>query len=289
MHITAYSKALLSNWFYLEPLRLLLDAGEGIGLFLESRALGIQDVFLSHAHVDHFTGLRLLLMMRRRGVFRSEMPLPILRIYYPATSGVFQRYFAYLAGEFFDWEEMVELHPMMPEDRIPLRAGRDLEAVAMEVQHVHYDLCLGYRFVQKRWKLRPSFQTLDGKAIRTLIDTQGREAVSETIEVPVVIFSGDGKPLQDEASRGAMLLIHEATFLAPDTSDVHSTLAEAIAAFKRLEAERLLLYHFSVRYTPAQILAALDRLVPDPTQREKIHLVLPGRLFETALPLKMFG
>lgn len=289
MHITAYSKALLSNWFYIEPLRLLLDAGEGIGPFLESRALGIQDVFLSHAHVDHFTGLRLLLLMRRRGIFRNESPLPPLRIYFPATSGVFQRYFAYLAGEFFDWDEMVELHPMMPEDRVALRTGRDLEALAMEVQHVPYDLCLGYRIVQKRWKLRPAFQKLDGKAIRTLIEAQGREALSDRLEVPVLVFSGDGKPLQDEASRGAMLLIHEATFLDPDTSDVHSTLSEAIAAFERLQAERLLLYHFSVRYTPAQITAALERLVPDTTRRSMIHLVLPGHLFDETLPIKMFG
>lgn len=289
MHLTAYSKALLSNWFYLEPLHLLFDAGEGIGLFLESRAMGIHDVFLSHAHVDHFTGLRLLIMMRRRGIFKNDLPLPPLRIYYPATSGVFNRFFAYLSSEFKDWEQMVELSPILPGDRVSLRYGRDLEVVAMEADHVDYDLCLAYRIIQRRFKLRPDIRELGPEVIRDLMREKGREALSDQVEVPVIVFSGDGKPLQDDASQGAMLLIHEATFLDPDTSRVHSTLSEAIEAFIQLKAERLLLFHFSVRYTPAQILAALDQLVEETSLRERIHVVLPGRLFEEVIPMKMFG
>ncbi|MCB9644718.1 MAG: hypothetical protein H6728_16715 [Myxococcales bacterium] len=289
MRITAYSKALLSNWFYLEPLHLLFDAGEGLGLFLESRALGIHDVFLSHAHIDHFTGLRLLIMMRRRGIFQSEQSVPPLRVSYPATSGVFQRLFAYFSSEFRDWEQMVELNPMMPGDRVPLRYGRELEVIAMEAKHVDYDLCLAYRISQTRLKLRPEYVKLGGQAIRELIQEKGREAMSDVVEVPVVAFSGDGKPLEDEPSRGAMLLIHEATFLDPDTSYVHSTLTEAIEAFVRLEAERLLLFHFSVRYTAQEIMAALDTLVTDAALRERIHVVLPGQLFDEVVPTKMFG
>ena len=58
MRIVAYSKALYATWLYLEPLHLLLDAGEGVNIHLEGRLLAVRDVLLSHGHTDHFTGLQ---------------------------------------------------------------------------------------------------------------------------------------------------------------------------------------------------------------------------------------
>lgn len=285
MKIYGYSKALFANWIYVEPLRLLLDAGEGVNNILEGHLLGVHDLLLSHGHTDHFTGLHSLLMLRRREIVERGQSLPRLQVYYPAGSQTLSLYLEYLARAISPWEDLVALHPMEPGSQSRLQGREDLQVSAFAMEHMSQEACLGYRVSQLRRKLRPELHGLSGEELSQLRKRGGEEALSVEQEHPLVTYSGDGRPMQDEASQGVELLIHEATFLEAGQSTEHSTLAEAIDVFTTLDAKRLLLCHFSSRYTAEEITAALDALVPDSHTRDKIDLLLPGEPFTRNLPI----
>ena len=55
--ITGYSTALFATWYFIEELRLLFDAGDGVAPTLLQKSRKIDHIFLSHADRDHVTGL----------------------------------------------------------------------------------------------------------------------------------------------------------------------------------------------------------------------------------------
>jgi ribonuclease Z len=284
MQITAYSKALYSNWIYLENLRVLLDVGEGINNVLEGRLLGVHDLFISHGHTDHFTGLHSMLGIRIREAVKGEQQVSPLRIHYPARSPSLDLYLEYLSKSIYIWDQIVELVPLEAGDKVTLRDFPAIEVTALEVCHNPRELCLGFRFSQKRWKLKPEVLALPPEEMRDIVRTKPREEHSEVVEFPLITYSGDGLPLEDEGSQGVELLLHEATFLDPDTSRVHSRLSEAIERFRALEARSLMLWHLSTRYTHDEIQEALNALTTE-EERKQITVVFPGKVTAVTLPV----
>lgn len=280
MKVFAFSKALYSTWIYLEPMRLLLDAGEGVNFFLEGRLLAFRDLAITHAHTDHFTGLQNILITRLREQEVTGEPIPPLHIYYPADSHTLERYFDYLKDVIAKWSELAVFCPMNPGDTLALQGARNLYLTALKADHrVYRQTALSYRVEQKRHSLKPEFQGKPQSEINKIVSREGRDAVTEPVMRPLVYYSGDGKPVLDERSRGAALHIQETTFLETHAKADHAGLPEAIGAFRELEARQLLLFHLSSRYTMREFWNTLDHLVPDPEERERIRTVKPGSLF----------
>jgi len=114
-----------------------------------------------------------------------------------------------------------------------------------------------------------------------------------------VVYSGDTRPCEALVSLGqnASLLIHEATFASDLVEEAlakkHSTTQEAMEIGRRMNAERILLTHFSQRYPklPKQesnnVVVAFDGMVIRLGQFQRFHSLLPAleKVFheETAL------
>lgn len=280
MRIVAYSKALYSTWVYLETLRLLVDAGEGVNTHLEGRLLGIRDVALTHGHTDHFTGLHNVLITRLRALQQGQ-PLERLRILWPSGEPEIEAYLAYLQGAVLNRHpELAELAPLEAGARVPIGAVRGLILEPFAVRHRGSSPCFGYRVLRERWRLRPELAELPQNEIDRRAAEGGRKAVAAPVMEPLVVLSGDTRPLPGADMLDTELLIHEATFIGECLEESHSTLEEAVATWRTSGARYLLAYHFSSRYRASDIDAALDELVPDPEERARIGFVTPSHVFD---------
>ena len=271
MEVIGHSKAGFSTWLYLPSLKMLLDVGEGANNSIGSRAIGLLEVLISHAHVDHFAGLLAIMAGRTVDRFGRGHNTPRLRVCYPKGSPGLERFFQYLGSDTEGFEELVELQPLEPGQSVPCKARPELSIYAVKATHNPYDLCLSYRISQTRKRLRPAFTGLSAEALQQQLKALGREALHYQVEVPLLTYTGDGKPLEDPGSEGVELLIHEATFLGQDETPVHSTLDEALGVAREYKAKQTLLMHFSARYDAARIHHELAQL-PQP---ERLHLILP--------------
>jgi ribonuclease Z len=286
MRIAAYSKALYATWVYADTLRLLFDAGEGLNTHLEGRLLAFRDVALTHGHTDHFTGLHNVFITRLRyrqqaAASADEAATGPLRVLWPADDEELAGYLAYLRRALLDRNPgLAELVPVAPGDRVPLRGVRGVTLEPFAVNHRGGATCLGWRVLQERWKLRPELAGTPQSELNRMAAADGREAIGERVEVPLLVLSGDTRPLPPEVAAGAGLLLHEATFIGERLEESHSTLEEAVATWRAARAERLLVYHFSARYRAADIVRALDELVPEPEERARVWYVPPGEVFE---------
>ncbi|KAA1473038.1 hypothetical protein DENSPDRAFT_930713 [Dentipellis sp. KUC8613] len=242
---------------------VLLDAGEGTWGQLaryfgtdRARAGNVWDVlremkciYISHAHADHHVGLAKVLSMRRKLDPPPSAPLFLVSI--PSVH-IYLREYAQLedlgladnpssengvvavdseaicvAGSFSGGRSRD--YPVNPwDDPVLSTVGRDLACDALGLQNletVHvrhrtraYGIVLTHR---DGWRL---------------------------------VYSGDTMPTHHlaQAGRGATLLIHEAT-MGDDQAEMaklkaHSTVGQAIDIGKQMNAQNILLTHFSTRY-----------------------------------------
>ncbi len=285
MKIFAYSKALYSTWLYLEPLRLLLDAGEGLNAALEGRLLAFRDVVISHSHTDHFTGLQNILVTRLREMDVAEQEIPPMQWIFPEDSGTLWRYFDYLKEVTRPWEKLVTLVPVKPGQVIPLQGVRGMYLTVLEADHyVHKQTALSFRIEKERWALRPELEGKPQSEINRIVATEGREAIAVRQFQPLVYYSADTRPVYHEGNEGIPLMIHESTFLEPNEHTSHACLPEVVELFRRQQPRLMLLFHLSTRYDFKEFMQLLEELVPDEEERARFFVVRPGRMFSMDLP-----
>ncbi|HUT36678.1 MAG TPA: MBL fold metallo-hydrolase [Planctomycetota bacterium] len=246
--LRGYSKAMYATWFFYRPARILLDAGEGVSAALGNVVFAIEKVFLSHGHYDHIGGLPGLLQSRRSARGDKEKPL---EVYYPTGDeliGVQRQYvegLTYRVGYDLSW------HPLEPEQRVPLGAGRDRGyLVPFRVRHGSRSLALGYRVMEERKRLRARYAGLAEHEIAQLARTVPREELSEVYEKILLAYTGDTMPVDPDVVREAEVLMHEATFLSAEDRDApgHTTVEEALRVAVAAGVKLLVLFHVSSRY-----------------------------------------
>lgn len=243
-----------ANWLWHPPLRLLVDAGEGLQLALGTQVFTPSHLAITHGHSDHVLGLPGLLAARRFGKGAVGKPLTI---FYPEGShgvqGVRELMGTSYAGVVFP----VIWTAVQPGTTTPIGKGRTLEAFA--VRHTPGEPALGYRVIEMRRRLKPAFAARTQEDIETLA-RQGRRA-GMTEEVPHVVFahSGDAMPIDPGPVTGADLLVHDATFLheADRREPIHATTEEALAVGRAARVKTLVLNHLSIRYDRATALPVL--------------------------------
>lgn len=273
MRIVAYSTALYSTWIFVEELRLLLDAGDGVAAALGGKGRKAKVVALSHSDRDHVTGLLQLqqLHARHNG----------LRVLYPADSrGIplladFCRRFDPWAGPYVNWERV------LPDERVVLEG--DLALIPVANTHVPGKgiRSLGYKVVRRVRKLRAEYEGVPGETLATM----DREAITETVERPILAFSGDTGPMEPDTWAGQPVLLHEATFLrqadverGPERTQLHSCLDEVLDLARAARPERLVLTHLSPRYAENEAREAIARMAGEMRLESPVWLVPPGRL-----------
>ena len=249
----------------------MFDCGEGTQrqMMRYGVSFALEDMFFTHMHADHFLGLvGLIRTMALQG--RTER----LRLWGPRGSARVLRRAESLGFERASFPvEVLELEPGQRVER------KDFAIVGFPVDH-RGAAALGYALVESERKGRfnpdrarelgipegPLWGQIHRGIAVTLADgrvIEPSELVGPRRPGRTVVVTGDTRPCAAtiEASRDADLLIHEATFgdeeAARAVETGHSTAREAAEVASAAGVRKLLLTHFSARYS--RDAADLDR------------------------------
>jgi ribonuclease Z len=275
--ITGHSTAFFSTWYLIEELGILFDAGDGVVSNLLNKVHKINHVFVSHAHRDHLSGLQQTVQMG------ALVNAPT--VYFPKDSESFV-HLGNFASQFDAHAALVKWQPLGEGEQVMLR--EDLLVQAHRNEHVvapaDITRSLGFKVIQRRRKLKPEFAHLAQNDLRDLILEKGRDHTTEWVHKTLLGFSGD-TPIGDLGLwSGTEVLIHECTFLGGLEDEglekkpyhEHSTLPEVLEMACTSAPEKLILGHFSSRYSGELIrervtVLCTERKVPCP-----VWLMLPG-------------
>jgi ribonuclease Z len=242
---------------------LMFDCGEGTQrqMMRYGISFALEDIFFTHMHADHLLGviglMRTMALQGRIEPLRLWGPKGSQRVLKRAESMGFER-------------------PSFPVEIIEIEPGAPLERngyaiVPFPVEH-RGSISLGYALVEpeRKGRFNPELARelgipegpLWGQIHRGLAVTlddgrviEPRVLVGEKRPGRTVVLTGDTRPCAAtiDAARDADLLIHESTFgdeeaqRAVDTG--HSTAREAAQVARDAGVRRLLLTHFSARYS----------------------------------------
>uniref|UniRef100_A0A0D9R9L8 Zinc phosphodiesterase ELAC protein 2 n=1 Tax=Chlorocebus sabaeus TaxID=60711 RepID=A0A0D9R9L8_CHLSB len=218
---------------------LLLDCGEGtFGQLYRhygdqvDRVLGsLAAVFVSHLHADHHTGLLNILLQRERALASLGKPLRPLLVVAPTQLKV------WLQQYHNQCQEVLHHVSMIPAKC--LQEGAEISSPAVE------------RLISSL------LGTCDLEEFQTCLVRHCRHAFGCALVHASgwkVVYSGDTMPCEALVRMGkdATLLIHEATLedgLEEEAVEkTHSTTSQAISVGMRMNAEFIMLNHFSQRY-----------------------------------------
>ncbi len=271
--INLYSTALFATWINVEELDLLIDAGDGLTSSLTQKSRKIKNVFITHPDRDHLTGLHQFIQLNARKVY------PV--IHYPKDSGSFPALARFL--EKFDPHiSNVNWRPISNEEVVSIKPNFELKAIKNE--HIETDLgvdkSFSYQLFETKRKLKPEFMKLSNTELKELGITKGGDFLTEKISIPSIGFSGD-TPVDDyEKWNGFNTVIHEATFLESSESypkmSRHSTLEQVMKMVSEIDIDKLILTHFSSRYSHEEIKDAIRYQVKKYNLKIPIWAVLPG-------------
>jgi ribonuclease Z len=273
--------------------RLLFDCSEGTQRQLLRSDVGLpelEEVFLTHYHADHYLGLPgMLKTFALRG---RELPLTV---YGPRglreLLATLRRVFGKLT---------------YPVETVELAAGDVLarDAYRIEAFDVRHGVsAVGYALVEEHRPGRFDVEAADrlgvpsgpergalqrGEAV-TLADgsvVAPGDVLGEDRPGRKVVLSGDTAPAEPvvEASAGADLLVHEATFCAEERDrareTLHSTAGEAALVAREARVRLLALVHLSSRYFGPDVAEEARELFPDtvvPRDFDVIEVPFPER------------
>jgi ribonuclease Z len=191
---------------------LLIDAGGSTYQRLLRAGLdplALRGVFLTHSHADHINGLPVLLF--QLALMRFQGPLPIYGN--APTLDLARRVVE--AFELEDYQVAVDWIPVVAGQAVPL----DVTSYRLTTAETrHSRPCLALRFED----------STSGRALVYSADTEPCDAVQAL-------------------AQGAAVLIHEAT--TPEPFAGHTSPRQAGQVAARARAERLVLVHFSPRWT----------------------------------------
>lgn len=248
---------------------VLLDAGDGVSSRIA--ALGglgrLAAVCISHAHVDHWSGLPALLRLRQ---LQSGPPLPV---YCPKPETL--RLTEVLRH--YEVDDAAIVTGLQPGDERALPLGGSLRVAQAD----HRVPALAWRLTARppAPRLSPRFHHAltthvadahRGALMQTLrrgeaVEIQGQRWTPDTAwdtgprTGSVLVYSGDTRPSASvrALARDADLLLHEATYLDAHQESAqtwgHSTAREAATVAQDSGVARLLLTHWSNRYSPDEL------------------------------------
>jgi ribonuclease Z len=283
IQLTAFSLPMFSTWVYVHPLRLLIDAGDGVSALMGQKIHGIDTIALTHAHRDHVAGLPQLINLRGGGEGH-------LRIVHPGSSRSIQQLREF--SERFDAQAAgrVEWVPVArrAETDLPMRncVLRNFPVKHIPEPDEVRSRTLGYHVIERKRKLRPELAGLPQAEVDRIRIEKGQDAIVAPVEEKVISASGDTVPIDPEEYRGAQVLLHECTFLRDIDRDEnpeegrdhwHSTLPEVLDLARAAGPGALVLYHISQRYAAGEIAEVVGRAVRSARLPFPVYAIFPGR------------
>jgi ribonuclease Z len=247
-------------WLQYESECMLWDCGEGTQRQLMNAGLNfmkIGRIFITHWHADHWAGL--IGLMQTMNLEKRKRPL---EIYGPEA----ERF----VGDILDLDYWGPRFRIIGKD-VPFEGDGTTtimkeDSFRIESTPVHHTVpSVAYAFQESdSWnvdikKAEKLYGLKQGPLIGRLkekgfIEVKGTRISLEDVGIYKpglkVVYSGDTKPCQTllNLSKGANLLIHDATFAEEEESKMHSGAKEAAVLAKKAGVHQLALTHFSRRY-----------------------------------------
>jgi ribonuclease Z len=268
-------------------LRLLFDCGEGTQRQLV-RSVGlveVDDVFLTHLHLDHWLGLPG--MLKSFALRERERPL---RVFGPRGLGELMRLLSVIHGRLPYHLEIRELEPAEPV------RYEDFAVIPVPVRHrVH---AFGYvgaedprpgRFdaeLAERLGVRPGPDFGRLQRGETIAGVRPEQVIGPARGGRKVVLSGDTAPCEalTIAAHRADVLVHEATFAEEEVErarqTAHSTARQAAEVARVAEVRMLVLTHISTRYGGGELreeARAVFAATEVPRDFDTVEVPLPER------------
>ncbi len=240
--------------------RMLFDCGEGTQRQIIKAGLNfmkIKRIFISHWHADHWIGLiGLFYTMNLEG---RKKPV---YIYGPDA----ERFI----GNIMDMDYWGSSFRIIPKS-VPYEGNRvtgiyendDYEILSIPVKHTVPSVAYAFREKDRKnvdIKLaEKKFGLKQGPMVGKLkkngeIEFNGKKIRMKDVEVVrkgiKAVYSGDTEACENmvKISKGADVLIHDATFLETKEDRMHTGVKDAAKTAKRAKVRNLILTHFSRRY-----------------------------------------
>lgn len=283
LSITGYSTALFSTWYFIEELGLLFEAGDGVTAGLLQKARKIEHVFISHADRDHLTGLLQLNQLNAREGFP--------KIFFPSDCGSFPAIEAF-SKKFDPHVKGTTWHPVKANEHIRIKDNMYVQSIRNN--HVQSEQTvfksLGFQVYQVKTKLKQEYLNIPQDQLIQLMNEKGKENMTESVRTNLVTYSGD-TPVDDYTTwDNTEILIHEATFLGKEEQanlnthgNKHSNLEEVLKMASELTIEKLILGHFSSRYSAGEIDSRIKTLCKELMIKIPVYRVLPGQVHRDIL------
>ncbi|EKR64785.1 MULTISPECIES: MBL fold metallo-hydrolase [Leptospira] len=251
---------------YLPSLSLMFDIGAQ-----NPNRIHLDTLLLTHSHLDHSCALPYYISQR------SLRKLKPPKIFVPAALEEPMRRILDLYSEIEDFSYSYNMKAVSPGDKIDL----DQQHFFSPHKTFHRVPSQGYTLYQRRKKLKKEFQSLPQEELN-LVLKQNKE-VSEPSETPVVSFSGDTKieyVLEHEDVASSNILFIECTYIDKERNVAqarewgHIHLDEILGNLSSFRNEKIVLIHFSKRYSISYIREVLDKRIPK-EERHRFHPFLP--------------
>lgn len=273
--VQGFSISGLSSYLQVPELDLCFDMGE-----CPLSAVPLNHVFLTHAHGDHSRCL-----MRHDSV-RKMIGIEKPAAYYIPES-IFQTACNWIKAEaiFEGVHEarftLPHLFPVKSGEWMPMEYRPDLLYKAFPVKHSISSL--GYTVALHKRKLKDEYIGLSQKEIIHLKESK-IEITREVIE-PKVTYIGDciGDSLLEQAHIwDSQVLLLECTFMDSDEIAMarkkgHTHLTDIISALNtlgdKIQCEKIILKHFSMKYARKHILYMLDKHIPEAFRDRVVALI----------------
>ena len=253
--IEGYSRAAVQTYWRVPELGVGFDLGAQPWSFM-----GTDTWFVSHAHLDHIAALPVYVARRR--MMKMEPPT----IYLPTTAiepvkEILKNFTRLDRGRL-----PVNLQPIEPGMEIELSR----ELVVSTVATKHTVPSMGFVVWQRRKKLKPEYQGLEGHEIRDL--RQSGTEVTEERRDAVLAYLGDSAPPgldNNPEMYEAKVLICELTFVAPGHRKEkihkfgHIHLDDIVERRDRFKNEVIVAAHLSTRYHVNTVRKIVEKALPD--------------------------
>jgi ribonuclease Z len=251
--LVGYSLAGITTSVAFPAADVCFDVGQGLPF-----QIPVRNIAITHGHLDHASGLPYLLGQK------AMYGVPAPNIYMPRSLVEPMSKIIALWGQIEEHTYKFNLEGIRVGDERPLKG----KFVLKPFPTYHRIDSQGYTVFLRKKRLKPEYQ---GKPREELGAARraGLE-IEEHYDQPVVSFTGDTKieAFGDENLRKSRVIMIECTYWDERKTVEnarqwgHTHLDEIIPWLDRLECEKLLLIHSSVRYGAAEIGAIMDARIP---------------------------
>lgn len=257
----------------IESCYILLDFGIAFDFGrCPEELIDIDRIFLTHGHLDHASGLPYYFSQRS---LKHRLPGQVY-VPYPLYEPLKQ--ILKLWHEIEDFSYEINLIPLREYEKVEIQKNYYILAIPAK----HRIFAYGYVLIKEVQKLKKEYIGLPGTKIKEL--KEQNSPIFEVLEIPLFCFSGDTTiefVLEHPIVQEAEILLLECTYIdevrpvarAREWGHIH--LDEIVSHAHVFKNKKLVLTHFSKRYSRKKIQEIVEKKLPQELKERVVLLTAP--------------